>query len=61
MTAKAKKTYQELKNELESVLEQLQNEDTDIDQAVELHKKGQKLIKELEDYLGTIDKKAEAE
>jgi exodeoxyribonuclease VII small subunit len=56
MTAKEKKTYQELKNELGAVLEQLQNEDTDIDQAVELHKKGQKLIKELESYLGAIDK-----
>lgn len=61
MTAKAKKTYQELKNELEAVLEQLQNEDTDIDQAVELHKQGQKLIKELEGYLGAIDKGTKAE
>lgn len=51
-----KKSYQELKNELEAVLEQLQHEDTDIDEAVELHKKGQDLVKQLEAYLGKIDK-----
>lgn len=56
MSGKEKKAYQELKDELEAVLAQLQHEDTDIDEAVELHKKGQKILKQLEEYLGEVDK-----
>jgi exodeoxyribonuclease VII small subunit len=60
MANKEKKTYQELKRELESILEQLQHEDTDIDKAVELHKKGQKTLKQLEEYLGKVGKEMES-
>jgi exodeoxyribonuclease VII small subunit len=49
-------SYQELKEQLDSILSQLQHEDTDIDKAVELHKNGQQILKELETYLGEVIK-----
>lgn len=47
----AKKTYRELQAELNDILEQLQSAELDIDKALELYKKGQQAIKELETYL----------
>jgi exodeoxyribonuclease VII small subunit len=61
MATPGKKSYQELKNELEVILEQLQHEDTDIDKAVELHKKGQKILERLEAYLGSVEKETKSE
>lgn len=46
-----KKTYRELQAELNDILEQLQSAELDIDKALELYKKGQQVIKELETYL----------
>lgn len=61
MKADEKKSYQELKNELEAILEQLQHEDTDIDSAIALHKKGQDVLKQLESYLKSAEKGIKSE
>ncbi len=50
-------SYQELKSQLDEVLRQLQDENVDIDEAVKLHERGQKLIAELEKYLETTSAK----
>ncbi len=50
----SKKSYQQLKTELENILHELQHEDTDIDKAVELHERGQKILKEIESYLDNL-------
>ncbi len=47
------KAYRELQADLDKVLDQLQSAELDIDKALELHKQGQELIKQLEDYLQT--------
>ncbi len=49
--------YQKLKSDLEEVLDALQNPDTDIDEALKLHEKGQKLLKQLEAYLSDVETK----
>ena len=59
--AKEKKSYQELKAELDLILRDIQHEDTDIDEAVVLYEKGQKVLKELQDYLVSIAEKADLE
>ncbi len=56
-----KKSYQELKSELDAVLVELQHEDTDIDKAVELHKQGTKLLEQLDAYLAGIAQDADLE
>ncbi len=43
--------FREKKLELDSILSKLQQEDTDIDEAIELYKSGQQIIAELLDYL----------
>lgn len=48
--------YQKLKAELEEVLTKLESEETDVDEAILLYEKGQKLAAQLEAYL----KKTEA-
>jgi exodeoxyribonuclease VII small subunit len=52
----AKRTYREIKAELDDVIEQLQDPDTEIDQALKLYEKSQKLIAELEAYIGSVKK-----
>ncbi len=49
----SKKTYQQLQSELDEVLSELQSSELDIDKSLELYSRGQKLIKQLEDYLKT--------
>lgn len=49
--ADTKESYKNLKSQLDDVLAQLQDESLDIDEAVILHEKGQKLIDQLEKYL----------
>lgn len=46
-----KKSYKLLQGELDEVLEQLQSVELDIDKALILHKEGEKLVAELEQYL----------
>jgi exodeoxyribonuclease VII small subunit len=47
----ATKTYRELQEALDNVLEELQSAELDIDKALALHKRGEKLLAELEEYL----------
>ncbi len=51
------RNYQTLKTELDTILQQLQREDLDVDQALEHYQKGLELIKELESYLQATDNK----
>lgn len=50
--SKAKPTYQELNNELESVMTELQRENLDIDAALVHYKRGLELVRQLDLYLG---------
>jgi exodeoxyribonuclease VII small subunit len=52
--AEKKRTYQEMKSELDDIIASLESDDIDIDEAAELHKKGQKLAREIEKYLEKI-------
>ena len=53
------KSYQELKAELDEILEKLQHEDTDIDEAMKLHKQGKETVKKSELYLNKPGKEFE--
>ena len=46
-----KKTYRQLQEELDVLLEQLQSAELDIDKAIILHNEAERLIVQLEDYL----------
>ena len=52
--AEKKRTYQEMKRELDDIIARLESDDIDIDEAGELYKKGQKLADEIEKYLEKI-------
>lgn len=52
-----KKTYQQLKSELDEVLSRLEAGELDIDEAVVLYQKGQKLTGELQKYLSGVKAK----
>jgi len=47
----SKKTYQEIRDELDEVLQTLGSVETDVDKAQELYKRGVKLVSEMKDYL----------
>lgn len=55
----AKKSYREHQAELDQVINQLQTAELDIDKALELYKQGEKLVKELENYLKTAKNEIE--
>jgi exodeoxyribonuclease VII small subunit len=57
MSAKQAASYRELNMELESILQQLQREDLDIDEALKAYERGLQLIKQLEGYLKTAQNK----
>jgi len=50
-------SYRNLKLQLDEILARLQAEDIDIDEAIKLHGQGQKLIEQLEVYLGSVSDK----
>lgn len=50
-----KQDYQTLKNELDEVLMQLQDESTDIDAALKGYERGLELTKQLEAYLKSAE------
>jgi exodeoxyribonuclease VII small subunit len=55
---KAKPTqtnYQALKTELEGVMDKLQAEDLDVDEALILYQRGLELVKQLDSYLKTAE------
>ena len=45
------KSYRQLNKELEEIIYQLDNELEDIDRALELYKKGEKILSEIDEYL----------
>lgn len=49
--------YQKLKTELDEVMAALQQDDLDVDEALELYKKGLELVQTLEAYLKTAENK----
>lgn len=51
------KSYKQLQAELDDVLEQIQNEELDVEEAIKLYEQGEQLIKELETYLKTAENK----
>ena len=51
MTTGKPADYNSLSSELDSVLERLQADGIDIDEAVKLYERGTELVKELEKYL----------
>ena len=57
--AQAKKSisYHELHDELESILLKLQQDTIDIDEALKLFERGQKVVTELQTYLQTAENK----
>lgn len=54
---KAKRTpnYQELKDELDTILENLQREDLDVDAALKDYQRGLELVRQLEAYLASAE------
>lgn len=52
-----KKTYRQLKDELDEVLVQLQDPAIDIDKAIKLHERGKKLLAELQIYVEDAEEK----
>jgi exodeoxyribonuclease VII small subunit len=49
------KNYAELKDELDSVMLQLQSETTDVDAALKLYQRGLELVQKIEEYLKTAE------
>ncbi len=45
------RSFVELRNELDSVMNHLQEENLDIDEAIKLYKRGQELVAELSKYI----------
>ena len=50
-----KPDYQSLQAELDEILDQMQNEDTDVDTSVKNYERGLKIIAELEKYLSDAE------
>ena len=49
--------YHKLNEELDKILDELQSEELDIDEAVKKYERGQKIVSELETYLKTAKNK----
>jgi exodeoxyribonuclease VII small subunit len=52
-----KLNYQSLREELDEVLDKIQSDSVDVDEALELYEKGIELAKKLEDYLDKAQNK----
>lgn len=48
-------TYAELQSELDTILAKLQSEQADIDEAMKLYERGEKIIKQLEQHLAKAE------
>lgn len=55
MPKASKPGYEELKQQLDDVMSAMQQEDLDVDKALELYQKGLELIQDLEKYLKTAE------
>jgi exodeoxyribonuclease VII small subunit len=51
--------YQSLQSELESILNDLQRDDIDVDQAMKQYERGLQIVKQLEDYLQSAENTVE--
>lgn len=49
--------YANLKNKLDQIVEDIENPDINIDQAIELYEEGMQLIQSIEKYLGETENK----
>ena len=54
---KTDKSYQQLKAELDEVMMALQQDDLDVDKAIEFYQKGLQLVQQLEKYLKNAENK----
>lgn len=52
-----KKTYHDIKRELQDILEWFEQDDLDVDQAIEKHAEAEKLINQLRSYLEVTEQK----
>ena len=52
-----KKTYQQLKSELDEIIVKLEDPDIDIDEALTLHQKAGALTRDLDQYLSQREQK----
>jgi exodeoxyribonuclease VII small subunit len=52
-----KKSYRELKDELDSVMKWFESGDVDVDEALTKHDEARKLLEQLEAYLDTTEQK----
>lgn len=50
-------SYQEMNQELETIVEELQSDDVDVDTALKLYERGQKVIEALEARLADAENK----
>lgn len=57
MTKQARLSYQELKTELDDVMLRLQQDDLDVDKALEHYQRGLELVQQLETYLKNSENK----
>jgi len=55
MTKKTKLNYQQLTQELDTIIAELQREDADVDEALKLYERGLELVAELEGHLKTAE------
>ncbi len=55
----AKKSYQEIRDQLDEVLHALGSVETDVDKAQELYQQGVKLVAEMKEYLDKTQNKIE--
>jgi exodeoxyribonuclease VII small subunit len=51
--------YKKLKVELDEILEQIQSEETSIDEVYDLYQRGIEISKQLKDYLSDLKKEVE--
>ncbi len=52
-----KKSYRQLREKLDTILQQLESDNTEIDKALILHKKGEEILKQMEEYLQEVNQK----
>lgn len=57
MPKASKPSYEDLNNQLDEVMSALQQEDLDVDKALEYYQKGLELVQDLEKYLKTAENK----
>lgn len=59
MPAKSNASYKQLSEELETILNELQSGELDIDEAVKKYERGMQVLKALETYLKTAENKVQ--